>query len=99
MSSTSYDDATERAVKAASNGMHSAGDSVDRLSGRAADLARQGGDWAREGSERVRSELSRATDNTLRKVRDDPVRTVLMAAAAGALIYAVMRMVGGRSER
>lgn len=73
---------------------------VDRLARRAGTLARDGASWVQDGTERVRSQVARASDRTVGYVRDEPVRSVLMAAAAGALIYALVRMMAGqRSER
>jgi ElaB/YqjD/DUF883 family membrane-anchored ribosome-binding protein len=98
MSSTTYGNAADSAVQAARNGAHGVGQTVDRVTERAAELARQGSEWARDGGERMRSELVRASDRTLRSVRDDPLRTVLLAAAAGAMIFALVRMIGSRER-
>jgi ElaB/YqjD/DUF883 family membrane-anchored ribosome-binding protein len=99
MSSNSYGNAADSAVQATRTGIRAVGETVDRVTDRAADLARQGSEWARDGGQRVRSQIVRASDRTSRNVRDEPVRTVLMVAAAGALIYAIVHMVGGRSDR
>jgi ElaB/YqjD/DUF883 family membrane-anchored ribosome-binding protein len=72
---------------------------VDRLSDRASQAARQGADWVRDNSGRVRQQVAKVSDRTVGYVRDEPVRTVLMAAAAGAVIYAFVRLLSSRNER
>jgi ElaB/YqjD/DUF883 family membrane-anchored ribosome-binding protein len=72
---------------------------VDRITRRAEGLARDGAHWVQDGTDRVRSTVVRASDRTVGYVREEPVRSVLMAAAAGALIFALVRMLSGRSDR
>ena len=72
---------------------------VDRITRRAEGLARDGAHWVQEGTDRVRSQVARASDRTVGYVREEPVRSVLMAAAAGALIFALVRVLSGRSDR
>lgn len=71
---------------------------LDRLSGRAVDAARKSADWVREGTDRARHGVARVSQRSVGYVRDEPVRTVLMAVAAGALIYAVVRLMGSRAD-
>jgi hypothetical protein len=99
MSSNSYGNAADSAVQATRNGARAVGETVDRVTERAADLAQQGSEWAREGGERVRSQIVRASDRTLRSVRDEPVRAALLVAAAGALIFTIAHLMGDRSDR
>jgi hypothetical protein len=99
VSSNSFGNAADSAVQATRNGVRAVGETVDRVTDRAADLARQGSDWARDGSQRMRSQIVRVSDHTARSVRDEPVRTALLVAATGALIYALVRLVGSRSDR
>lgn len=75
-----------------------AGPTVDRIRSRAADAARHGMDWMRDSGYRVRTSVGRASDRTVGYVREEPLRSVLMAAAAGALLFAVVRIVAGRSD-
>lgn len=72
---------------------------LNRASERAEDWARQGKRWVQDGSDRVRTEVTRASDRTVGYMRDEPVKSVLMAAAAGALLYAVVRLLSDRTER
>ncbi len=69
-----------------------------RLSERAAHAARDSADWMRDRSGRVADTVVRASDRTVGYVRDEPVRSVLMAVAAGTLLYALLRMMRGRAD-
>lgn len=72
---------------------------INRATERAQDWARQGAQWVSDGSDRVRTQVTRASDRTIDYMRDEPLKSVLMAAAAGALLFAVVKLIGGRSER
>lgn len=72
---------------------------IDRLADRATQVVRNSADWMRDNSDRMRTEVARASDRSLSYVRDEPVRALLMAAAAGALVLALVRMLGRRSDR
>lgn len=69
---------------------------IDRLTHRAQDMAHRGQEWLHDNTERVRTGLVRASDRTVGYVRDEPVRSVLAAAAVGAVVYALARMILGR---
>lgn len=67
---------------------------VDMLASRAQKLARQSLDMASEAKERAQQSLTRAADATTRYVSEQPLRSVLIAAAVGAsvaLLIAVAR--------
>lgn len=66
---------------------------------RASEMARQSMDWMRDSSDRVRNEVSRASDRTVGYIREEPVRSVLVAAATGAAVYALISAIRGRRER
>ena len=72
---------------------------VNRLTERASGVARSGAQWARESGGRVRDEVTRASDRAVSYARDEPVKSALMAAAAGAVLFALLRMLGSRSQR
>ena len=72
---------------------------IDRLADRATHAVRNSADWMRDNTDRVRTGVARASDRSLNYVRDEPVRALLMAAAAGALVAALVRMLGRRSDR
>lgn len=66
-----------------------------RMAERAAEAAREGADWMRYRSDRMRRSVTQASGRAVDYARDEPARTVLMAVAAGAVIYALMRLVRG----
>jgi len=93
-------DAVERIADTAQDLGQQVRPTVNRLTARAEDLARQGSEWVKQGSGRVRERAAQAGDRTVGYVREEPVRSVLMAAAAGALLYAVIRAFGSsRNDR
>lgn len=85
---TEVDDATDEVTSIAA-----------RAVARAEELARGSVDWMRDSSDRVRSEVTRAGDRTVGYIREQPVRSVVAAAATGALVYALVQAVRGRRDR
>ncbi|MEO6319815.1 MAG: hypothetical protein ABIR56_04055 [Polaromonas sp.] len=59
---------------------------VDMLASKAQKLARQSLDMASEAKERAEKSLKHAADATTRYVSEQPMRSVLMAAAVGATV-------------
>lgn len=59
---------------------------VDMLASKAQKLARQSLDMASEAKERAEKSLKNAADATTRYVSEQPMRSVLMAAAVGATV-------------
>ena len=57
---------------------------IDMLATRAQKLARQSLDMAAEAKDRAQQSLNRAADATTRYVAEQPLRSVLIAAAVGA---------------
>jgi ElaB/YqjD/DUF883 family membrane-anchored ribosome-binding protein len=50
------------------------------------------GAQGREATRRLRRRASQASDRALAYVRDEPVKTLLIAAAAGALLMGLLTM-------
>lgn len=74
-------DKAERGV----NYVHSELDpAIDDLAARAQDLASRGISYCAETSERARRQFNHATEVTTRYVQDQPGKSLLLAAAAGA---------------
>ena len=71
---------------------------LDRLSDQAQTLARQGLDAVREQSRHLQAQARRTSDDTLHYIRDEPVKAVLIAAAAGAALMALAGLLT-RSQR
>ena len=61
-----------------------------RAGEQASALAQRGVDAVRERSLQVREQALRASDGTLNYIRDEPVKAVLFAAAAGAALMALI---------
>lgn len=62
---------------------------IDRFSDHAQALARQGMDAMREQSLHLQARARRGSDDTLHYIRDEPVKSVLIAAATGAVLMAL----------
>ncbi len=71
---------------------------IDRLVKNAENLARRGIDSARDGSQQLRDRAARATDSTVNYIKDEPVKAMLIAAATGAALMALMALLN-RSSR
>lgn len=68
---------------------------INRLVKNAEQLARRGIDSARDGSQHLRDRAVRATDSTVNYVKDEPVKAMLIAAAAGAALMALVSLLSG----
>lgn len=71
---------------------------IDRLIKSAESLARRSIDGARDGSQQLRERAAHATDSTVSYIKDEPVKSMLIAAAAGAALMAVVSLLS-RSRR
>ncbi len=56
---------------------------------RAIALARRGVDAVRDGSQQLRERALRVSDSTVGYIKDEPVKSVLIAAVAGAALFAL----------
>jgi hypothetical protein len=63
---------------------------LDRATDSAGALARRGIDAVRDSSQQLRDVAWRVSDDTARRVRNDPVKSMLIAAAAGAALMALV---------
>ena len=61
-----------------------------RAGEQASALAQRGVDAVRDRSLQVREQALRASDNTLNYIKDEPVKAVLIAAAAGAALMVLL---------
>ena len=69
---------------------------LQHLVEQASDLARAGLDAVRSGSDQVNEHARRTGDRTLDYIRREPVKSVLMAAAMGAVTVAVIELLRQR---
>lgn len=99
----------DHALDQASSGLQRARDRVapmvSQLAGQAESLARRSMDAVRDTGYEVRHRAARArdragemTDRTAGYVRDEPLKAILIAAAAGAAVMALVSLLGSRSR-
>jgi ElaB/YqjD/DUF883 family membrane-anchored ribosome-binding protein len=67
---------------------------IDRLSSQAEAAARRSADALRETSAQVRDKVLHAQDSTVGYIRDEPVKAMLIAAATGAALMALIGLMG-----
>jgi ElaB/YqjD/DUF883 family membrane-anchored ribosome-binding protein len=65
---------------------------IDRMSGQASALAQRSAQAVRDRSLQLRDQAQHASDNTLNYIRDEPVKSMLIAAAAGAALWALFSL-------
>jgi ElaB/YqjD/DUF883 family membrane-anchored ribosome-binding protein len=66
---------------------------LHRATDRASSMAHSTVDAIRDQSQRLREQAARASSNTTHYIRAEPVKSVLMAAAAGAALMALVNLV------
>ena len=71
---------------------------INRLSTQAEAAARRGADAVRETSAQLREKALRAQDTTVGYIKDEPIKSMLIAAATGAALMALVSLMG-RSRR
>jgi ElaB/YqjD/DUF883 family membrane-anchored ribosome-binding protein len=72
---------------------------IAKLASQAETLARRGLDAVRDGASQVRERATGFGDMTVRYVRDEPVKSVLIAAATGAALVALVSLINSRRDR
>jgi ElaB/YqjD/DUF883 family membrane-anchored ribosome-binding protein len=70
---------------------------VDRLSAKAQDAADRGVDTVRETSARLRDAARGASDTATAYIKDEPLKAMLMAAATGAALMALITLSRSRA--
>lgn len=76
-----------------------AGDLLNRTSGQAGAALQQGADSVRESARQLRQKARHASDTTVRYIRDEPVKAMLIAAATGAALMAMVALMGRTRDR
>lgn len=95
--------AADGALQSLSNGvrgMHDAAapvlnDAVDRASA----LAQSSVDAVRESSRRLREQARLASDHTVGYIKDEPIKSMLMAAATGAMLMGLINLISRSRDR
>jgi len=94
---------TRTALDSAVDGLQSAyGDAkplFSRATQRARELAHDGYDSARERAVALRDRSAQAVESTRGYVKDEPIKSLLIAAAVGAAVIALVEMVRIRRNR
>lgn len=65
---------------------------LNRASDQASALARRGVDAVRDTSQQLRDKALRASDTTVQYIKDEPVKSMLIAAATGAALMALVSL-------
>jgi ElaB/YqjD/DUF883 family membrane-anchored ribosome-binding protein len=66
---------------------------INRASEQASELARRGLDVVRESSHQLREKALQASDTTATYIKNDPIKSVLIAAATGAALMALVSLI------
>lgn len=72
---------------------HQATPMLERASDQVSSLAHHGVDSVRETSHQLRLKAERASESTVAYIRHEPVKSVLIAAATGAALMALISLV------
>ncbi len=72
---------------------------IKRVGRQASELAQRSADAIRDGSQQLRDSARHASDRTVSYIRDEPVRSVLMAAAAGAALMGLVALLARSNDR
>ncbi|HEX6703558.1 MAG TPA: hypothetical protein VF169_02255 [Albitalea sp.] len=67
---------------------------VSRVAAKAEELARRSADAVRDTSQQVKERAYRASDLTVGYIKDEPVKSILIAVAAGAALMALFSLLG-----
>ncbi len=91
--------AIDTAVDGLANAYGEAKPLLSRMGQRARDAAHDGYDAAREQAAVLRERSQRAVDSTRGYVKDEPIKSLLIAAAVGAAVIALVEVVRIRRNR
>lgn len=80
----------DRAVASADQALDGISNQVHGLQAQASRLGQQGLNAVREQSQHLRDSAHQASDHTLHYVRAEPVKSLLIAAATGAALVALI---------
>jgi len=69
---------------------------INRVAAKAEELARRSADAVRDRGQQFREQAYRAQDMTVGYIKDEPLKSILMAAAAGAAIMAIVQLLRSR---
>lgn len=91
--------AIQSTQRVANEALDSLAGSVQDLRHQASALAHRGADSVRDTSRQLRDQALRASDNTLNYIKDEPIKSVLIAAATGAALMALISLMASSRDR
>ena len=65
---------------------------LNRVAERAETLARRGVDAVKDSSQQLREKAAQVSDSTVGYIKDEPVKAILIAAATGAALMALISL-------
>jgi len=65
---------------------------INRVTAKAEELARRSADAVRDSSQQLKERAYRAQDMTVGYIKDEPLKSILIAAAAGAALMALVSL-------
>ena len=80
---------TSKIVDTAAEALERTRSTVDNLAEEARDLSHRGARAVREGTRQLREETAHLADSTVGYIKHEPIKAVLIAAAAGAALMAL----------
>jgi ElaB/YqjD/DUF883 family membrane-anchored ribosome-binding protein len=86
--------AVDRAIDKMADTAATVPHAVERAAERAGEMARQGSQKLHDGTQQVKAQFNQVTDSAIAYVKDEPVRSMLIAAAAGAALMALASLLG-----
>lgn len=78
---------------------HQAAPLLNRATEQASALAQRGVDSVRDTSQQLRDKALRASDRTVNYIKDEPVKALLIAAATGAALMAIVNLMSRSRDR
>lgn len=72
---------------------------LNRVGEQAGAMAQRGVDAVRDGSAQLREKALQAQDTTVSYIKDEPVKAMLIAAAAGAALMAMLSLMTRSNDR
>lgn len=88
----SADQAIESTQKFSNSALDSLSRTVKNLQDQLHSMADAGVDAAREGSHKIRDHAQQASDRSLAYIKQEPVKAILIAAASGAALMALISL-------
>jgi ElaB/YqjD/DUF883 family membrane-anchored ribosome-binding protein len=92
-------EALETLTDALHNLRHQAMPIAERTHAQVSELTQRGLDSVRETSHQLRLKAEHASENTMAYIKHDPVKSVLIAAATGAALMALISLVSDTRKR